>query len=55
MSQAQIDQLKLDYQGRAGSLRAVDDHVGQLIEVLKNTHQLQNTLIGSFPSNLVAQ
>ena len=45
MSQAQIDQLKLDYQGRAGSLRAVDDHVGQLIEVLENTHQLQNTLI----------
>ncbi len=45
MTQAQIDQLELDYQGRAGSLRAVDDGVARLVETLKNTHQLQNTLI----------
>ena len=45
MTQAQIDQLELDYQGRAGSLRAVDDHVARLVETLKNTHQLRNTLI----------
>jgi N-acetylglucosamine-6-sulfatase len=45
MSAAQIHQLQLDYQGREGSLRAVDDHVGQLVRTLRNTHQLQNTLI----------
>jgi N-acetylglucosamine-6-sulfatase len=45
MSQAQIDQLKLDYQGRAGSLRAVDDHVARLVDTLQNTGQLKNTLI----------
>ncbi len=45
MSQAQIDQLKLDYQGRGGSLRAVDDHVAQLVATLRDTHQLNNTLI----------
>ena len=45
MSQAQIDQLKLDYQGRGGSLRAVDDHVAELVKILRNTHQLRNTLI----------
>ena len=45
MSQAQIDQLQLDYEGRAGSLRAVDDHVEQLVETLRDTHQLKNTLI----------
>ena len=45
MSDAQIEQLKLDYQGRAGSLRAVDDHVKRLVEILRNTGQLDNTLI----------
>ena len=45
MSQAQIDQLQLDYEGRIGSLLAVDDHVKTLIRTLKQTHQLQNTLI----------
>jgi N-acetylglucosamine-6-sulfatase len=45
MSQAQIDQLELDYQGRAGSLRAVDDGVARLVATLKDTHQLRNTLI----------
>jgi N-acetylglucosamine-6-sulfatase len=45
MSQQQISQLQLDYEGRGGSLRAVDDHVKQLVEILRNTHQLKNTLI----------
>jgi N-acetylglucosamine-6-sulfatase len=45
MSQAQIHQLELDYQGRAGSLHAVDDHVARLVEVLRNTGQLRNTAI----------
>jgi N-acetylglucosamine-6-sulfatase len=45
MSQAQIDQLQLDYEGRIGSLLAVDDHVKTLVRTLKQTHQLQNTLI----------
>jgi N-acetylglucosamine-6-sulfatase len=45
MTDAQIHQLQLDYEGRIGSLRAVDDHVKQLIATLKATHQLENTLI----------
>jgi N-acetylglucosamine-6-sulfatase len=45
MSDAQIKQLELDYQGRAGSLKAVDDGVARLVDTLKDTHQLQNTLI----------
>jgi arylsulfatase A-like enzyme len=45
MSQAQIDQLKLDYQGRGGSLRAVDDHVAKLVKTLRDTHQYRNTVI----------
>ena len=45
MSQAQIDQLKLDYQGRGGSLRAVDDHVARLVKMLRDTHQYRNTVI----------
>jgi N-acetylglucosamine-6-sulfatase len=45
MTQAQIDQLQLDYEGRIGSLRAVDDHVKKLIGILRKTHQLKNTLI----------
>ena len=35
MSQAQIDQLQLDYEGRIGSLLAVDDHVKRLIRTLQ--------------------
>ena len=31
MTQAQIDQLQLDYEGRIGSLLAVDDHVKKLV------------------------
>ena len=45
MSQAQIEQLQLDYQGRAGALMAVDDHVGDLVKGLKRTDQLKNTVI----------
>jgi N-acetylglucosamine-6-sulfatase len=45
MSEAQIEQLELDYQGRAGSLLAVDDHVAKLVRVLRETDQLDNTLI----------
>jgi arylsulfatase A-like enzyme len=45
MSQEQIDQLQLDYEGRIGSLLAVDEHVKTLVRTLKQTHQLQNTLI----------
>ena len=33
MTEAQIDQLKLDYQGRLGSLLAVDDHVAKLVRI----------------------
>src|SRR3954454_16478831 len=45
LSDAQIAQLQLDYEGRAGSMLAVDDHVGKLIEILKGTDQLKNTEI----------
>lgn len=45
LSQSQIDQLQLDYEGRIGSLLAVDDHVKTLIDTLKKTGQLDNTLI----------
>ncbi|MFN8149761.1 MAG: sulfatase [Solirubrobacterales bacterium] len=40
-----IAQLQLDYQGRAGSLMAVDEGVGDLVQTLRNTHQLKNTTI----------
>ncbi len=45
MTQAQIDQLQLDYEGRIGSLLAVDDHVKKLVRTLRETGQLKNTLI----------
>jgi arylsulfatase A-like enzyme len=45
LSDEQIKQLQLDYEGRIGSLRAVDDHVQRLIAILKRTHQLDNTLV----------
>src|SRR5947209_1149044 len=45
LTAAQIDQLQLDYEGRIGSLRAVDDHVARLIGILRHTRQLGNTLI----------
>jgi N-acetylglucosamine-6-sulfatase len=45
LSQNAIDQLQLDYQGRIGALRGVDDHVATLIKTLRQTDQLRNTLI----------
>ena len=45
LSATQIHQLQLDYEGRIGSLLAVDDHVKQLVRILQATHQLKNTLI----------
>jgi N-acetylglucosamine-6-sulfatase len=45
MTDAQIAQLQLDYEGRAGSLLAVDDHVAKLVKTLRQTHQLKNTMI----------
>jgi N-acetylglucosamine-6-sulfatase len=45
MTDAQIQQLQLDYEGRIGSLLAVDDHVKRLVSTLRSTGQLKNTLI----------
>jgi len=45
LSDADIAQLQLDYQGRIGSLLAVDDHVGKLVKTLTKTGQLANTTI----------
>jgi N-acetylglucosamine-6-sulfatase len=45
LTDAQIHQLQLDYEGRIGSLLAVDDHVAQLVKILRTTNQLDNTLI----------
>ena len=45
LTDAQIAQLQLDYEGRAGSMLAVDDHVGKLVKTLRQTHQLKNTMI----------
>ena len=45
MTQQQIDQLQLDYEGRIGSLLAVDERVKQLVDTLRQTGQLKNTLI----------
>src|SRR5436305_1912292 len=40
LTAAQIHQLQLDYEGRIGSLLAVDDHVKQLMKILTATNQL---------------
>jgi N-acetylglucosamine-6-sulfatase len=45
MSEERIEQLQLDYEGRIGSLLAVDDHVKKLVKTLRATGQLKNTLI----------
>jgi N-acetylglucosamine-6-sulfatase len=45
LTDAQIAQLQLDYEGRAGSLLAVDDHVAKLVKILRQTEQLENTTI----------
>jgi N-acetylglucosamine-6-sulfatase len=41
----QVAQLQLDYEGRGGSMRAVDDWVGRLVKTLRRTDQLRNTVI----------
>jgi N-acetylglucosamine-6-sulfatase len=45
LTDAQIAQLQLDYEGRGGSLRAVDDRVGRMVKALRRTGQLGNTVI----------
>src|SRR5207237_10641378 len=45
LTATQINQLQLDYEGRIGSLLAVDDHVKHLVRILQATHQLKNTLV----------
>ena len=45
MDDETIGRLESDYQGRIGSLRAVDDHVARLVRTLRRTGQLRNTLI----------
>jgi N-acetylglucosamine-6-sulfatase len=45
LTPADIDQLQLDYEGRGGSMRAVDDWVGRIVKGLRRTRQLRNTVI----------
>jgi arylsulfatase A-like enzyme len=45
LSEAQIASLADDYQGRAGSLMATDDHVGDMVDTLEKTGQLKDTVI----------
>ncbi len=45
LTEAQIASLQEDYQGRIGSLLAVDEHVGEMVDTLKKTDQLKNTMI----------
>jgi N-acetylglucosamine-6-sulfatase len=45
LSDSALAQLQLDYEGRIGSLLAVDDHVKKLMAILSSTHQLGNTLV----------
>jgi arylsulfatase A-like enzyme len=45
MTPAQIEQLELDYQGRIGSLLAVDEWVGRMVDTLRRTGQLGRTVI----------
>jgi N-acetylglucosamine-6-sulfatase len=45
LTDEQIAQLQLDFEGRGGSLRAVDDWVGRIVKALRRTRQLRNTVI----------
>ena len=45
LTNAQINQLQLDYEGRGGSLRAVDDKVGRMVKTLHHSGQLADTVI----------
>jgi arylsulfatase A-like enzyme len=51
LTDAQVEQLELDYQGRIGSLRAVDDHVARLMKILEDTDQLDNTVVAFVSDN----
>ena len=45
MTDSTIEDLRQDYKGRAGSLMAVDEHVGEMVDTLKKSGELDNTLI----------
>jgi N-acetylglucosamine-6-sulfatase len=45
LTDQQVNQLQLDYEGRGGSLRAVDDRVGRVVKTLRRSGQLKNTVI----------
>ncbi|HSD23474.1 MAG TPA: sulfatase [Solirubrobacterales bacterium] len=45
LTDEEIAQLQLDYEGRGGSMRAVDDWVGRIVKTLRRTRQLGNTVI----------
>ena len=45
LSEEQIASLEEDYRGRIGSLLAVDEHVGEMVDQLKETGQLKDTMI----------
>lgn len=45
LTEQQIAQLQLDYEGRIGSLLAVDDQVKGIVDKLKETGQYDNTVI----------
>ena len=45
LGEAAIERLERNYEGRIGSLLAVDGHVGRLVRTLRRTGQFQNTLI----------
>ena len=45
LSEDQIASLEEDYRGRIGSLLAVDEHVGKMVDKLKDTGQLKDTMI----------
>ncbi len=45
IDEEELAQLQLDYEGRVGSMLAVDDHVKTLVKTLRQTDQLDNTTI----------
>lgn len=45
MSEDQIASLEEDYQGRIGSLLAVDDHIKKMVRILEKAGELDETLI----------
>jgi N-acetylglucosamine-6-sulfatase len=45
LSDDQIASLQEDYQGRIGSLLAVDEQIGKMVDKLKDTDQLKDTMM----------